>query len=138
MRKKRPGAGRRAGADAAIACPSARAEIGATLIGMIGTDGRVAYLKTALGIDQDFLDAAGPAPEERFRFAGTCVEGRCVQWNGALARCGVLDGVRDVLGDGEGDAVLQPCAIRSACRWFLQDGPPACRICPGVITEIAD
>lgn len=122
------------------ACPSARAEPGATLLGVIGVDGRVAYLKSALAIDQDFIDEVakdGP-PEERFRFAGACVEGKCVQWDGARARCGVLDGVIAVLGDGEGDAPLQVCSIRTACRWFAQDGPPACRICPGVITDVPE
>jgi hypothetical protein len=134
MRKKRQEAA------APIACPSARAEAGATLIGVIGTDGRVAYLKTALQIDQDFIDEAsrGGAPEERFRFSGTCVEGRCVQWNGAASRCGVLDGVRPVLGDGTGAGALQPCVIRGACRWYQQDGAAACRICPMVITEIPE
>ncbi|HEY0303002.1 MAG TPA: hypothetical protein VGC36_16770 [Rhizomicrobium sp.] len=121
------------------ACPSARAEAGATLIGVIGTDGRVAYLKTALEIDADFIAEAskdGP-PEERFRFAGTCVEGKCVQWDGAGKRCGVLDGVIPYLGRGDADAPLQPCVIRGACRWYRQDGAAACRICPGVITQIA-
>ncbi|HEY0106633.1 MAG TPA: hypothetical protein VGB91_11160 [Rhizomicrobium sp.] len=123
----------------AAVCPSARAEIGAVLIGVIGVDGQLAYLKTALQIDQDFIDEASRdgAPEERFRFAGACVEGRCVQWDDGQARCGVLDGVRPVLGDGAGDGSLQPCVIRGACRWFAQDGAPACRICPGVVTDIA-
>lgn len=121
-------------------CPSARAEPGATLLGVIGVDGQVAYLKSALEIDQDFIDEVakdGP-PEERFRFANSCVEGRCVQWNGAKSRCGVVDKVVPILGDGEGDTPLQPCSIRSVCRWFRQDGPNACRICPGVITDVPE
>jgi hypothetical protein len=119
-------------------CPSARAKAGATLIGVIGTDGRVAYLKTPLAVDQDFIDevsADGP-PEEHMRFSGPCVEGKCMQWNDKRSRCGVLDGVKPVLGDRVGETSLQPCSIRAACRWFLQDGPSACRICPAVITEI--
>ncbi len=134
MRKK--AAGPPIAEKGAIACPSARAEPGATLIGVIGVDGRVAYLKTALEIDQDFIDEAakdGP-PEERFRFAGSCVEGRCVQWN--AGRCGVLDGVVPFLGTGDAEAPLQPCVIRGACRWYRQDSASACRICPGVITDI--
>jgi hypothetical protein len=126
--------------QAPAACPSARAEPGATLLGVIGVDGKVAYLKTALSIDQDFIDEASKdgAPEERFRFAGTCVEGKCMQWNGAKSRCGVLDGVIPFLGRGDAEAPLQPCVIRGACRWYRQDGPSACRICPGVITEIPE
>jgi hypothetical protein len=133
MRKKKAAGGE-------IACPSARAEPGATLLGVIGVDGRVAYLKTALQIDQDFIDEAGKdgPPEERFRFAGTCVEGRCVQWDGGAKRCGVLDGVVPFLGTGDETAPLQPCVIRGACRWYRQDGAGACRICPGVITDIPE
>ena len=121
-------------------CPSARAEPGATLLGVIGTDGQVAYLKTALQIDQAFIDDVRPdgVPEERFRFANTCVEGRCAQWDGKKSRCGGIDSVVPFLGTGEGTSRLQPCSIRPACRWFRQDGPSACRICPGVITEIPE
>lgn len=121
-------------------CPSARAEPGASLLGVIGVDGQVAYLKDRLEIDREFIDlvAQDGVPEERFRFANTCVEGKCVQWDGAKSRCGVIDSVVPFLGNGEGDAPLQPCSIRSACRWFRQDGPSSCRICPGVITEIPE
>jgi hypothetical protein len=122
------------------ACPSARAEVGAILLGVINTDGQVAYLNTALQIDQPFIDQVRQdgVPEERFRFANTCVEGKCVQWDGQKKRCGVIDSVVPFLGNGEGTSALQPCVIRTACRWFRQDGPPACRICPGVITEIPE
>jgi hypothetical protein len=121
-------------------CPSARAEPGATLIGVIGVEGQVAYLKTALEIDQAFIDEVSQdgKPEERFRFSGTCVEGKCQQWNNGKSRCGVLDSVKPFLGDGAGDGPLQNCVIRGACRWYRQDGAPACRICPGVITEIVE
>src|SRR5690242_15816525 len=99
------------------ACPSARAEVGATLLGVIGTDGQVAYLKTALQIDQAFIDETrlDGVPEERFRFANTCVEGKCIQWNGEQKRCGVIDSVIPFLGRGEGTSSLQPCVIRGAC-----------------------
>lgn len=121
-------------------CPSARAEPGATLLGVIGTDGQVAYLKTVLQIDQAFIDEVREdgVPEERFRFANSCVEGKCIQWDVGKKRCGVIDSVVPFLGSGEGTSSLQPCSIRLACRWFRQDGPPACRICPGVITEIPE
>ena len=118
-------------------CPSARAKAGAALIGVIDTDGQVAYLKTPVAVDQDFIDtvsADGP-PEEFMRFADVCVEGRCVQWNGESSRCGVIEKVKPILGDGASDAPLQPCSIRQACRWFRQDGPASCRICPGVVTD---
>jgi hypothetical protein len=33
---------------------------------------------------------------------------------------------------------LPPCKIRHECRWFLQEGRPACRRCPQVITEVRE
>jgi hypothetical protein len=122
-------------ASQAAICPSARAEPGALLLGMVGEDGHVGYLKDRLIVDENFIAIAreqGP-PEERFRFANTCVEGLCRQWDGK--RCTVPMHVAPVLGTGEGDTPLHPCAIRTACRWFRQEGPSACRICPGVITD---
>ena len=116
-------------------CPSARAEPGATLLGVVGADGRVSYLKDRVEVGQDFIDLAretGP-PEERFRFASACVETRCRQWDGSA--CGVLKRAADYLGVADGASKLQPCSIRAACRWRRQDGPSACRACPVVITE---
>lgn len=118
-------------------CPSARAEPGASLVGVVGEDGRVQYLKDRLEIDQHFIDLVSEdgRPEQRFRFANTCVEGGCQQWDGS--KCRIVDNVRAILGPGESLKRLPPCSIRPACRWFLQDGPAACSICPLVITDTA-
>ncbi len=119
-----------------ILCPSARAEPGAALIGVLGPDGRMGFLKDRLEIDQAFIDqvSADGRPEQRFRFSAPCVEGRCQQWTGD--RCGVIGEVQAQLGAPEDPtSALGPCAIRSACRWFDQAGPDACRICPLVITD---
>lgn len=116
-------------------CPSAQCEPGATLLGVVGEDGAVSYAKDRIEIDQDFIDRVSKegTPEARYRFANTCVEHQCVQWNGT--RCAVPKTVSRFLGSGEGTASLQPCSIRPACRWFRQEGPSACRICPGVISK---
>lgn len=118
------------------ACPSARAEPGTTLLGLVEADGRVHYLKDRLEIDQEFIDVArrdGPL-EQRFRFAGTCVECACTQWDGA--KCRVIETVSSFLPPDDDGAPLHPCSIRPTCRWYRQAGPPACRICPLVRTEI--
>jgi hypothetical protein len=119
-------------------CPSARAEPGAALIGVLGPDGRIGLLKDAVEIDQAFLDQVAPygSAEGRFRFSGGCVEHGCVQWS--RGRCGVIDEVAAALPVPDGAARLQPCAIRSACRWFDQVGPDACRLCPMVITDLRE
>jgi hypothetical protein len=117
------------------ACPSARAEPGAILLGVVGEDGRVQYLKDRIEIDQDFIDLAsqdGPL-EQRFRFGGTCVESGCQQWDGG--KCRVIETVASFL-EPETTASLPPCSIRPTCRWYRQAGPSACRICPLVRTEI--
>src|SRR5438093_775268 len=65
-----------------LVCPSARAAPGATLLGIVGPDERVQYIKDRLKIDQMFVEQARRqgSPEQRFRFANSCVESRCLQW----------------------------------------------------------
>lgn len=122
------------GEDAPALCPSTRAEPGAAVIGVLGADGRVQYLKDWLAIDQPFIDDVSKdgRPEQRFRFAGRCVEGGCSQWTGS--RCGVIDKVSQMI-PPDGEHSVPACAIRSACRWFRQSGPDACHVCPMVITD---
>ena len=115
-------------------CPSARCELGASLLGIVGPDGRVIHLAEPLSIDANFVAVAeqGRAPERRFRFVAECVEGRCRQWTGSS--CGVIDAV-------VADAPIQPvtmlprCAMRRDCRWFSQHGGAACRVCDLVVTD---
>ena len=38
----------------------------------------------------------------------------------------------------EGIETLPPCGIRPTCRWFLQAGADACRVCPYVVTHITE
>jgi hypothetical protein len=123
-------------ADDGLTCPSARAVPGATLIGVLGPEGRVVPMRTAMRIDADFVETAsklGP-PEARMRFAGRCHEGGCVQWTGS--RCGVIDRVLAHLGpEAEAEVALQPCVIRPTCRWYAQSGRTACTGCAYVVTD---
>ena len=68
-------------------CPSAPAEEGALLLGMIRQDGFVAYLKDKIEVTQEFvaLTRTGRSPEQRFRFSSPCQESACAQWAGASA-----------------------------------------------------
>ncbi len=121
-----------------LSCPSAPAAPGATLLGVLGADGRIHNLRTPLKVDAGFLDAAardGPV-EARMRFAGRCQTSGCSQWTGS--RCGVIDramahleavGARPVPQD------LPPCVIRGDCRWFAQSGPDACGTCTLIVTD---
>ena|SRR5437899_4959436 len=119
-------------------CPSARCEDGAVLLGVVGGDGLVGYLRPQLKIDAEFVREAklGDTPEVRFRFSQPCIEGNCVQWTGK--RCGFIQRVMRsaaALSTKGPVAGIPACSIRKDCRWFAEYGPSACRICPLVITE---
>ena len=123
--------------DGQRSCPSAPAEPGALLIGIVGDDGIVQPVPTRLEIDADFITLAGKtgAPEARFRFAGKCVEGKCRQWTGNS--CSVIERVLAGMDDQKIDpaANLPRCAIRGSCRWYSQRGGEACRACIYVVTD---
>ena len=124
-----------------FSCPSSKCETGAKLIGIVGEDGRVGHLATALTVDADFARKAaaqhndGVPAERRFRFSGRCEEARCKQWTGSA--CGVIDRVMNHLEHLgiETDDRLPPCTIRADCRWYSQRGNEACRACVFVVTD---
>ena len=117
-------------------CPSSTCHTGALLLGVVRADQTVAMLNPPIPVNDEFVEtvnAAGDA-EARFRFAGKCAKGGCSQWTGSS--CGVMDSlsrlnpvVKITVGK------LPECTIRQDCRWFAQDGPKACVICPYVVTQ---
>ena len=120
-------------------CPSARCEEGAVLLGIVGGDGIVGYVRPLITLDKEFVRRAheGRQPEKRFRFSQPCIEHRCRQWTGS--RCGVIDRALQAkeeadIPDAWGDS-LPKCTIRPQCRWFAQVGRKACAVCPLVISE---
>ncbi len=125
------------GSDGAKSCPSARAEPGALLIGVVGSDGVVQTIPTALPIDAAFIEKASKvgALEARFRFSGRCVEGGCTQWTGNS--CGVIERVLTGMEEQavEPAATLPRCVIRGTCRWYAQRREQACRACVFVVTD---
>jgi hypothetical protein len=117
-----------------LACPSARAEPGNLLYGHV-SEGKVHRLGTPIAVTPEFIDSVssnGP-PERRFRFAGTCQEGRCAQWTGS--GCGVIERVLVELQPAAGASPLPRCFLRSSCRWFAQAGGTACSACSHVVTD---
>lgn len=118
-----------------IMCPSAKGKQGSLLLG-VRQNGSISILPHALQMDDQFIKKANETAlaEQNFRFANKCVEGGCKQWTGT--RCGVADkmiGFLDKINTGD---QLIPCSIRHQCRWFIQNGNEACKICPYVVTEI--
>jgi hypothetical protein len=108
----------------------------ARVFGVIsGTPGepRIAYLKAEAVIDVAALpDTGALAVTEVFRFAARCEEDRCSQFEDGRCSLGhrIVHGVDAVV-----DA-LPSCTIRDTCRWYAEQGRPACLRCPQVITLI--
>lgn len=69
-------------------------------------------------------------PSEVFRIAAPCVEESCK--NFGAGTCHLAKSA--VRSEGRSVERLQPCPIRSRCVWWHQEGPDACRRCPGVLT----
>lgn len=113
-------------------CPSAKAEPGALVIGIVSED-RVDLLPEAIPVTETLQQQFGQLekPEKHFRFANRCVKSGCQQWHNG--RCGVID-LLDRL-NPDAIAHLPVCAIRPQCRWHGQVGPRACSLCPFVRTD---
>jgi hypothetical protein len=114
-------------------CPSARCEPGALLIGLVGEEGRVGYVRPALPVDAAFAERARSRgrPESAYRFAQPCAESGCGYWDDG---CNAARLAVEALGDREVER-LPRCAIRPACRWFGQEGAAACRTCALIVTD---
>jgi hypothetical protein len=92
---------------------------------------RIAYLKEdALLRPGQLPDTGGLDPTEVFRFGARCEEGRCAQFEGG--KCSL--GHRIVQGTDPVVDALPPCTLRASCRWFAEQGEPACLRCPQVVT----
>ena len=122
--------------DEPLMCPSAPCKEGAVLLGVVGSDGRVGYLKQRVHVDSDFVRIAreGRSPEKRFRFSLPCVQSGCGQWK--EGRCGVPDKVLPQTRAPELHEKLPACTIRPECRWFAQEGASACVGCSEVVTDL--
>jgi hypothetical protein len=119
-----------------LLCPSAPADEKAILLGVIQSDGSVAFIKDRIEVTREFLDIAakGRAPETRFRFSSTCIGSACKQWvNGG---CSLPERLANMIPRSDAtDAPLPSCSIRDQCRWFDQRGSDACRICTLIVTR---
>jgi hypothetical protein len=111
------------------------------LLGIVGSDGLVGYVRPELIVDAEFVRtaAAGRRPEKRLRFAQPCVESGCGHWLGS--RCAVVERMIELQQEGmlPGPPDSLPrCTIRSRCRWFSQRGRAACNACPYVVTDLME
>ena len=117
-------------------CPSATGETpNAQIIGFIGAGGVVANIPTAIPLTDEMRASIGPQPERIFRLAGPCIQSKCTNWENQA--CALIGRMRRQVESRspatETVGKLPRCAIRSACVWWRQTGPEACRVCPHVI-----
>lgn len=90
------------------------------------------WLEQAVAVTPELLEMSAPVePQRIFRIAVTCQESRCVHFDGQ--DCTLAQRIVDLVPPSADH--LPRCAIRSACRWFNQEGSAACRRCPLVITH---
>lgn len=122
-----------------IMCPSAQPGMQEPrLIGVVTFDEEapsIAYLNELVPVTEELLASAEPAePREVFRMAAHCEESRCAHFNGV--KCGLATRVVEIL-PAVVDA-LPTCLIRASCRWYTQEGKPACLRCPQIVTQPLD
>jgi hypothetical protein len=120
-------------------CPSAQPGMDACrVLGVVQRNGpgpMLQYLDETLPATPDVLALAAPLkPTEVFRLAATCAEHKCPHYDGSHCRLAtrivrMLPPVVDT---------LPPCTIRKDCRWFSQEGAPACKRCPEITTVSYD
>jgi hypothetical protein len=122
--------------ERAPSCPSAQPDMdGARVFGVLsGTPEapRIAYLKAEITIDPAAVDLGGLPPTQVFRFAARCEASRCVHFNGQQCTLAarVVERLPEVV------EALPACTVRPTCRWYLEQGAPACRRCPQVVTMV--
>lgn len=95
----------------------------------------VLYLQRPVPATSDVLELTQPLkPTEVFRLSATCAEHRCPHFDGADCRLAT----RIVQFLPEAVDALPPCTIRHDCRWYSQEGKPACLRCPEITTVTYD
>lgn len=117
-------------------CPSASSDWeDAEVLGVVegSADGpSLSYMLGAIPVARARgLVPAPLVPEEVFRFTAPCRGGACPQFVGG--RCGVARAAVGHLPEAA-TGPLPQCGLRPDCRWWLDEGPAACRRCPGVVT----
>jgi hypothetical protein len=93
----------------------------------------VAYLNEPVAMGEEEMAAlTAPAhPADVLRIAARCEESACKHFDGR--ECNLATRIVQIL-----PAVvdtLPACLIRAECRWYLQEGRPACFRCPQVVTR---
>lgn len=96
---------------------------------------RVSYLNEELVATDEVLATAHPVPSTQiFRLSAVCEERKCLHFDGV--KCNLASRIATQLPTVTDK--LPACMIRRTCRWFAQEGPPACFRCPQIVTSAED
>jgi hypothetical protein len=118
-----------------VLCPSAQPWMaGSMAFGVIdgsAKEPRVQWIEKPVPVTEDLLALTGPVPPTQvLRIAAPCQENACCHFDGTDCRLATkLVQLMPAVSES-----LPPCRIRQDCRWFLQEGRPACARCPQIVT----
>ncbi|MDK2123983.1 nitrogen fixation protein [Parachitinimonas caeni] len=124
--------------DKPLMCPSSpwetpNAKVFGVVAGTVETP-EVHYLKETLDATPELAAKLnGENPGEVFRVAAPCGKSSCQHHDGTAHKCTLVSrivGTVPIMFVGRA-----PCAIRSTCLWWAQEGAEACKRCPKVITN---
>lgn len=125
---------------AKLLCPSAEPQLSNSVIFASvesNSPGQaVSYLHSSFAVSEGTLIALSGGllrANEMFRFAAPCEQEGCRNWSGT--QCRVADRLVQILPVSSTE--LPACVIRGDCRWFAQEGGPACMRCSQVVTNSA-
>jgi len=122
--------------DEPLLCPSAQPKMkGCRVLGVVGgtiETPELAYLNQPVPVNEKVLRLAAPLkPTEVFRFAAHCEGKGCLHFDGANCRLATrIVQILPAVTEG-----LPACPIRPTCRWYQQEGKPACVRCPQIVTQ---
>ncbi len=124
--------------DKKYLCPSAFISDASLLLGIVNDNGEISYFGKPLNIPDSFRSSVqkGNSPEKRFRFSTECFSKNCVQWKNN--KCSIGEKVKkesEIRHYKLGETGIPNCGIRSACRWYKQEGIKSCMSCKFIITN---
>jgi hypothetical protein len=98
-------------------------------------DGDTSYLTEHVPLTDDLVALTEPVgPSRVLRIAARCEENACTHFDGVNCRLAArIVQLLPVVTDA-----LPACLIRAECRWYRQEGRPACQRCPQIVTEFSD
>jgi hypothetical protein len=111
---------------------------GAEVLGVIRSGDGVEflhYVAERIPVTEEVLALTAPVkPTDVLRFAAPCAGDACSHFDGANCRLAskIVAAVTEVVSH------VPPCRIRPTCRWYQQEGRPACLRCPLIFSETAN